>query len=137
MDDIVVRETPECTRPQSIRIAGGTPTTAGIAWYDPVEEHSSWELAYGPVGFNPDSIDQTQIGFLMSASEDSVGVENLHPDSVYAFYVRTTGCNEPSEWRGPVIGKANSYIMAATGIDTIQSCGITVYDEGGYNYKYR
>ena len=136
LDDIVVRETPECTRPQSIRIAGGTLTTAGIEWNDPVEDHSSWELAYGPVGFNPDSIDQTQIGFLMSASEDSVGVENLHPDSVYAFYVRTTGCNEPSEWRGPVIGKANSYIMAATGIDTIQSCGITIYDEGGYNYKY-
>ena len=32
--------------------------------------------------------------------------------------------------------KSNSYIMAATGVDTIQSCGITIYDEGGYNYKY-
>ena len=136
IDDIIIRTAPECLRPETIEIAGGTPGTVGLRWFDPIEEHSSWDVAYGPYGFNPDSIDATQIGTILNFSEDSVGIENLADDSVYAFYVRTNCGGEVSEWRGPAVGVANSYNMATSGIDTIYTCSSYIFDDGGILYNY-
>ncbi len=135
LDDVLIRQIPDCDRPQSIECVATEATSVGIKWVDLDETHTDWEVAYGPWGFDPDSIENTQIGTIITATEDSIGIDNLMPDSIYAVYVRAS-CSETGEWRGPAIAIPNTYVMASGGIDTIIGCGTIIYDDGGIAYNY-
>ena len=83
---------PVCERPDSVTIVSMVDTAVTIDWYG---DASQYEVSYGPVGFNPDSVsDQTTL----TVTDDSVTLSTLNPDSYYDFYVRSVCGYDNSPW---------------------------------------
>ena len=73
----------------------------------------------------------------MGISANNQMVTGLTLGQFYYFYVRSDCGGEQSSWVGPATATPSySYIMAATGVDTIHVCGYTIYDDGGENGDY-
>ena len=140
IDNVKIDYIPSCSRPQSIVAAGTYSDAVTMQWFDENTTHSSWDIAYGPAGFNPNTIDETMIGTMinvMGMSGDSVAVQNLTPGTVYDFYIRTNcGGGDLSEWRGPVQALPGSINVPTTGFITVNSCNTILCDNGGANGEY-
>jgi len=63
-------------------------------------------------------------------------VSGLTATVSYGFYVQANCGDELSPWVGPVTAMPGSYNMATSGTDTVISCGMMVYDNGGMNSDY-
>ena len=132
VDDVTIELIPDCPRPASISVLNTTATSVTIQWEDLFEDHGEWEVVYDSTGFNINNIEESQtIQTITNITEDTVLVPNLAPGVYYDFYVRAICGGEYSRWRGPVSSAAGTYSMAKTGIDTIYTCGMTIYDDGG------
>jgi hypothetical protein len=138
IDDIKIDIIPECARPRELVSTGTTESSVSLRWIDPNPEHSAWEVAYGPMGFNPNTMDETMIGDLLPGIfEDSVTVENLSSGVIYDFYVRTDcGSSEPSAWRGPLSASAGGYNIPVAAINQLTLCAATIFDDGGPGNLY-
>ena len=53
VDNIIVEPIPACQRPSSISAVSTTSDTVFLSWTD--SYGSLWDLAYGPIGFDPDN----------------------------------------------------------------------------------
>ena len=136
LDDININVIPDCRRPRYIETANATQTTLTVKWTDLNEDNSAWELAYGPVGFDPDAIDDTEIGELVpNLTGDSVVLE-LQSGVLFDFYVRTDCGGDYSPWRGPVAGGAGIYEIPKVGMDTLTTCNAILVDHGGAAGSY-
>ena len=92
LDDIVVDLAPECPRPTDVAASNIQGTQADISWISP--NGSSFEIAYGPRGFNLDSIyDYT----VLSSYTTSTTLTGLTGNTYYDVYVKAH-CTETSEW---------------------------------------
>ena len=139
IDNVVVDLAPVCTRPLSITSTNTTFDAATIQWIDEDNTHSSWEIAYGPNGFMPDSITETGIGAILpvtGVSGDSVTIQNLTSGEIYDFYIRTVCGWEYSEWRGPISAVPGLYTIPSTGMDSVRGCNLIICDDGGFNNPY-
>ncbi|MCQ2259905.1 MAG: fibronectin type III domain-containing protein [Bacteroidales bacterium] len=132
VDDVVVNVLPDCARPatfSALSIARADSVVLG--WFGNGEA-STWELAVGQPGFNPDTLTTTITGLY-----DSVYTfTDLVSGQAYAAYVRTDCGGEYSDWRGPLNFTPGLYLMHTTGSDTLRGCGYTIADNGGLNGAY-
>ncbi|MCQ2282244.1 MAG: fibronectin type III domain-containing protein [Bacteroidales bacterium] len=127
IDDILVREARSCANPSNLRQTGTAHAQVNLAWDD--SEASAWQVAYGPVGFDPDTVVYNMVSFYA----DTVTVNGLEDSLTYEFYVRADCGSEQSYWVGPVSARPNLYIMTANTTDTVYMCGGTIVDDGGLN----
>src|SRR5690554_2565875 len=86
-----------CVPVRSVRAHSISDNTATIAW-ELLVPGSSWEVIYGPEGFDPESE-----GEQLVVEEQQVVLNDLLPETTYQAYVRTL-CGEElaSEWSTPV-----------------------------------
>src|SRR5690554_1835111 len=86
-----------CVPVRSVRAHSISDNTSTIAW-DLFVPGSSWEVIYGPEGFDPESE-----GEQLVVEEQQVVLNDLLPETTYQAYVRTL-CSEEltSEWSTPV-----------------------------------
>lgn len=126
LDDVTIRQRSDCAIPTELHIVSSSSGAVAIAWTDTVG--STWEVVYGPTGFDPDTVtDNMESGI----TTDSVTIYNLADSITYDFYVRSDCGGSYSYWVGPAVATPGSYTMAATGIDTLIACNVTIFDDGG------
>ena len=123
----------ECVAPVSLNADSVSGDTAWMSWVDTTGGYS-FELAYGPAGFNPDTATENVIPVY---GDTAYMLTGLTMGMVYDVYVRADCSGEYSMWRGPVaIRPGYNYIMPVTGTDVIRGCGYTIYDNGGPDGNY-
>ncbi|MBQ8703008.1 MAG: fibronectin type III domain-containing protein, partial [Bacteroidales bacterium] len=94
---------------------------------------SSFEVAWGPAGFNPDTA-TVNVASTTDTSYSLTGLADAHYDvCVRAFC--TDG--DTSMWiRSTFFIGAIDYLMSTTGNATLSTCAATIYDNGGANGTY-
>ncbi len=123
----------ECTAPVSLSADSVRGDTAWMSWVDTAGGYS-YEIAYGSVGFNPDTATENIIPV---SGDTAYMLTGLTMGVVYDVFVRSDCGGEYSMWRGPVtIRPGYNYIMPVTGTDVIHGCGYTIYDNGGPDGNY-
>ena len=100
LDNILVETIPVCQRPTEVTVTGSTTSSLTLSWTNGGDE-TSWEIAYGPYGFDPDGDDAT----IVSASANPFEVQGLTSSSQYEFYVRALcSASDISSWSNPCTG---------------------------------
>lgn len=131
MDNFEVIYTPNCLKPTNFVSTGNTQTTVSLAWHEDGSA-TSWNVAYGPQGFNPNASDAD----VEPAYDTVITINNLTSGTIYDFYVQSNCGSEVSEWRGPLSSAPGQYVMQTSGWDTLYTCGAVIYDDGGANGNY-
>ena len=122
-----------CPAPISMTADSVLGDTVWVSWNDTAST-GSYEVAFGPTGFNPDTAVANVVTVIGDSSYMFTG---LTMGMSYDFYVRSNCSYEESSWRGPATATPGYfYTMAATGTDTLRACGVTIFDNGGGNGDY-
>ncbi len=133
VDNIIVEPIPACQRPSSISAVSTTSDTVFLSWTD--SYGSLWDLAYGPIGFDPDNASEATLE--TGIDTNAFTVTGLSYGTGYEFYVRSDCGGAVSAWvMNPAVGYPYTYVMGISGSDTLTSCGIFISDNGGPNGDY-
>ena len=133
VDNIIVEPIPACQRPSSISAVSTTSDTVLITWTD--NYGNLWDLAYGPVGFDP--ADPSEATYEYGIDTTVFAVTGLSYGTGYEFYVRSDCGDAVSAWTmNPAVGYPYTYVMGISGSDTVTSCGIFISDNGGPGGDY-
>ena len=133
IDNVSVTMIPLCSKPADLTITGTTSTSVTLSWTE-TGTASSWNVAYGEVGFNPDT---AMVNMEFASYTPTATVSNLASGMTYEFYVQADcGGGMVSEWRGPIAVVPGLVNMGITGHDTLTSCGILICDNGGISNYY-
>ncbi|MEG2070707.1 MAG: hypothetical protein RR034_04965, partial [Bacteroidales bacterium] len=93
IDNVVVRPISSCKRPDNLTVSNILHNSADIS-FTTYNGESSWEIAYGPAGFNPDAEDAQ----IVSAHSNPFTLTGLDDATYYECYVRSNCENESSFW---------------------------------------
>ena len=94
IDNLVIDVIPTCPKPTQVHVTAITDNSATISW-TAVGSETSWEIAYGPTGFDPDDAAAT----IVTANANPYTVQNLTPATPYEFYVRALcSATDQSPW---------------------------------------
>ena len=128
-DDFSIKEIPNCMHPTNLAVDAITNTSVTLSWTE-VGDATAWTVEYGPQGFTPGE------GTTVSAYTNPFMVENLTTLTTYDFYVYADCGSDLSDPFGPVNATPGQYIFGATGSDTLTTCSVILYDNGGPNGNY-
>jgi hypothetical protein len=130
MDDLLVSEIPNCMYPTNLQALGSTNTSATLTWTE-MGEATGWNILYGATGFDPETE-----GTTVYADADTFEVTGLDNITTYDFYVQADCGSIQSQWVGPVTITTGTYTFGVTGSDTLNTCSVVLYDDGGANGNY-
>ena len=128
LDDFTVEVMPSCMQPYGLTATAIGDDNVTLAWTE-MGTATGWTIEYGALGFIPG----TSAGTEVIADANPYNVTGLTPGNAYDFYVQAD-CG--STWEGPVTVVTGQYIMNATGSDTLTTCGVVIYDDGGPSENY-
>ncbi|MBF98710.1 MAG: hypothetical protein CMI36_06950 [Owenweeksia sp.] len=87
---------PACANPAGLGVTNISTNSATLYWKDLVGNANDWNLEYGPGGFAQGT------GTTMIATNDTVTIGSLSPQTTYEFYVMANcGAGGTSSWVGP------------------------------------
>ena len=132
IDNVSVNMIPSCPKPSDLTVNGTTSTSVTLSWTE-TGTATSWNVAYGDVGFNPDT---SVVNVEYVYNTPTVTVNNLTSGNTYEFYVQADCGGMTSEWRGPVTVLPGVVNMGVTEHDTLTSCGTIICDNGGATNYY-
>ena len=127
VDDVLIEERPNCMYPTNLHASNVSSDAITLAWTE-TGSASQWNVLYGLTGFDPETE-----GTTISADANPYTVTGLQNATSYDFYVQADCGGVTSPWTGPVTVKTGVYNMGVTGSDTLVTCGVYVYDDGGEN----
>ena len=135
LDDLLLEEIPECPKPTQVT-ATSMGDTIMLSWTDPSGTATSWDVIYGPTGFDPDTSSTATIE--LGVYDNPYYIADLPSGVVYDFYVRTNcASGDISPWcTTPGSAAPNMFAMGITGSASITGCGWTITDDGGMNGSY-
>ena len=94
IDDLTIDLIPSCPKPHDLTVMDATLTEIELGWTE-VGSATSWEIAYGAPGFDPDGSDAAYV----TANTNPFTVQNLNNSTTYDFYVRALcGSTDMSPW---------------------------------------
>ncbi len=132
VDNLVVDLMPSCPKPSHLNATATTANSVTLDWA-PNGSETSWTVAYGTQGFDPNGAGASTV----TASTHPFTVDNLASATSYEFYVQANcGSGDDSYWTGPVLATPGSYNMPATGNNSVTTCAMVIYDDGGPNGNY-
>ena len=109
IDNILVETIPTCPRPVDVIRTDASSSSVTLSWTSNGDE-SSWEIAYGPVGFDPNDNSAN----IVTATTNPFEVQNLDPATVYEFYVRAIcSATDYSNWSNPAAYSTECVILTA------------------------
>ena len=92
IDDLLIRETPSCLKPENLMVSTVLSTSATINWTE-ANSATTWQVEYGAVGFTSGS------GTKMIVSSTSATITGLMPETNYDVYVRSIcAAGDTSDW---------------------------------------
>ncbi|MDB5233775.1 MAG: hypothetical protein JWR44_768 [Hymenobacter sp.] len=125
---------PNCAAPTAVAVSNITATGATIAFTVPTSGAATYDILYGPAGFNP-----VAGGTLVPATASPVTLTNLSPATAYQVYVRSNCTAGGTSSYAPVVSFATlcnpnpavTTFPYSQNFDTVLSgqalpCGITV-----------
>ena len=128
LDDFTVELMPSCMQPYGLTATAIGDDNVTLAWTE-MGTATGWTIEYGALGFTPG----TGAGTEVIADANPFNVTGLTSGNAYDFYVQAD-CG--STWEGPVTVVTGQYIMNANGSDTLTTCGVVIYDNGGPSGDY-
>ena len=128
IDDITVELLPSCMHPTNLHATNVGETDVTLAWTE-MGTATGWNIEYGPMGFTPGQ----GTGTMVPADANPYTINGLTNGTAYDFYVQAD-CG--SNWEGPLSVVTGQYVMNATGSDTLTTCGMIIFDNGGENGDY-
>ena len=94
IDNLYINLIPTCPKPNHLAVTDVTASTVTLDWQS-VGSETSWEIAYGEVGFDPDGTTAT----IVSANAHPFTVQGLTDATSYQFYVRALcSASDHSYW---------------------------------------
>ncbi len=130
IDNLTLMVAPTCPQPTHITVDNVTESSVTLGWNENGSA-SNWVIEYGPQGFTPGT------GTTAAANTNPFMVDNLASAVTYDFYVKADcGGGDESLLTGPVAATPGSYNMPATGTNTITTCSMIIYDDGGIDNDY-
>ena len=85
VDNIEVGFIPTCPKPHNLHAVDVTTNSVELGWTE-MGSATSWEIAYGAPGFDPDDASEATV---VTASTNPFTVQNLNNSTNYEFYVRS------------------------------------------------
>ena len=85
VDNIEVGLIPTCPKPHNLHAVDVTTNSVELGWTE-MGSATSWEIAYGAPGFDPDDASEATV---VTASTNPFTVQNLNSSTNYEFYVRS------------------------------------------------
>jgi len=130
VDDVTVEARPNCMYPTDFTATSTSETSVTLSWTE-LGTSQSWNIEYGLTGFSHGD-GTTEV----VTDSTTYLVENLMESTAYDFYVQSNCGDMESQWVGPITVVTSQYNMAVTGSDTVTTCGMMIYDDGGANGDY-
>ena len=130
IDNVAVSNLATCPRPANLTILSVTGNSVTLDWEESGNA-TAWNIEYGPSGF----LHGTENATLVNVTSHPFTVNNLSTIS-YDFYVQSDCDDEQSTWTGPITATPGTYNLGITGSDTLTSCSMIIYDNGGVNGNY-
>ena len=130
IDNVMIYDANSCTKPTGLTVTNVTSNSVTLSWTENGTA-TAWNIEYGPTGYQQGSSAATMV----QADTIPFTINNLSVTS-YDFYVQANCGEEQSLWSGPVSAYTGSYNMDTSGSDTLTTCDLIVYDNGGFNDNY-
>ena len=130
IDNVMIYDANSCTKPTGLTVTNVTSNSVTLSWTENGTA-TAWNIEYGPTGYQQGSSAATMV----QADTIPFTINNLSVTS-YDFYVQANCGEEQSLWSGPVSAYPGSYNMDTSGSDTLTTCDLIVYDNGGFNDNY-
>jgi len=130
IDDVLLEERPNCMYPTNLHSTNVSNDEITLAWTE-TGSATQWNILYGLTGFDPETE-----GTTVPADANPYTITGLQNATSYDFYVQADCGGMQSQWTGPIIVKTGVYNMGVTGSDTLTTCGVFIYDDGGVNGDY-
>ena len=126
LDDVSIEEGPTCILPTSLAVSNMTSSEATITW-TAGDEETAWDVYISSEASATPNI---------TVNTTSYTFTNLTPVTPYTAYVRSNcGNGDVSDWIS-VTFAPGTYNMKTTGWDTLHTCEMVIYDDGGFNRNY-
>ena len=129
IDDVTLEERPNCMYPASVTVSNVGNDNLTLSWIA-MGTATAWNIEYATSEITPGEGYGTLIN---SVTDNPYTIENLIPATTYYIYMQSD-CG--SAWVGPVTATPGQYIMGTTGSDTLTTCGVIIYDDGGPDGDY-
>ena len=129
VDDVTLEERPNCMYPSAVTVSDVDNDNVTLSW-TAMGTATAWNIEYATSDFTPGEGEGTLIS---SVTDNPYTIENLTPTTTYYIYMQSD-CG--SEWVGPILATPGQYIMNSTGSDTLTTCGMIIYDNGGPDGNY-
>ena len=129
MKDVNLHEAPTCLVPFDFIVNAAQADSVILDWGDTLA--SSWQVAVGAPGFNPDTVENPIL-----ATDSELVLDELVGGESYQAYVRADCGDEQSMWIGPVSFTPGAINMGTSGSATMSLCGAVIYDNGGATGSY-
>ncbi len=95
IDNLVIDLIPTCPKPHNLTINDATTSSIELGWTE-VGSATSWEIAYGAPGFDPEDASEATY---VTANTNPFTVQNLNNSTTYNFYVRALcSSSDISSW---------------------------------------
>ena len=130
MDDLLVSEIPTCMYPTNLQALSSTNESVTLSWTE-MGDATAWNIMYGETGFDPE-----EGGDIAIADAETFTVTGLTNVTTYDFYVQADCGGLQSQWVGPVTMTTGTYTFGTNGSDTLTTCSVVLYDDGGANGDY-
>ena len=103
VDNVLVEPISSCPKPHDLTFLSATITSVEMGWTE-MGSATTWEIAYGAPGFDPDGNDAAYV----TATSNPFTVQNLNSSTTYDFYVRAL-CSgtEVSYWSSKMSASTN------------------------------
>ncbi len=118
-----------CAQPTQLAVTDIASDNVTIDWTE-VGSSTSWAVSYGPTGYTLGN-DENEI--IETVYDHPYIITGLTPTITYDIYVQSD-CG--SNWSGPLTVTPGSFNMAANGSDTLTTCNLLIYDNGGATGSY-
>jgi len=120
-----------CNKPTNLTISNLTNNSATLSWTG-CADATSYVVQYMP-NSSTDWDNATEL----TTSNTSIPLDNLTPATTYKVRVKVL-CSDNTEtaWSAVITFTPGIYVMASSGSDTLVTCGVMIYDNGGPNSSY-
>ena len=116
-----------CLYPTNFHAVNVSNEEVTLGWTEPGNA-TAWNILYDVTGFDPETE-----GTTVAADANPFTITGLTNVTTYDFYVQADCGGLTSDWVGPLTLKTGVYNMGVTGSDTMTTCGMYIYDDGGAN----
>ena len=130
IDNVMVDEATSCKKPTNLSVVNVTGNSVTLSWTENGTA-TAWNIEYGPTGYQQGST----VATMVQADSNIFTLTNLGV-AVYDFYVQSNCGDEQSLWIGPITAAPGSFNMSIIGTDTLTTCALIVYDNGGAMGNY-